>query len=182
MHGTYNRPGFSLIEIMVALTIMALLAAIISPNFRRRQPEYERQQFLGHLNALMRIALQQAVVMQKLHRVYFDFKNKKITVQIKGEGKDQKGEHIFMPIKAPYLHHTLTVPKNFSIEQFFIEGTDEFKREGQAWFFIMPEGLAQDVIINIIDKNKAYRDKPKKIGLVLNPFTAQFKVYDSFQK
>jgi len=185
MHGTCNRSGFSLIEIMVALMIVGLLAAIISPNLVRRQPDYERQQFLGHLNALLRFTAQQAIITRTVHRLYFDFKNNKVIAQVKGEGKNEKGEPLFVPIKGRYLHSTLTWPKNLVVKQFSIEGTDEMARDTRPtefWFFIVPEGLTQDVVINMLDINKAYRDKPKQVGLVLNPFAAQFKIYESFQK
>jgi len=47
----------------------------------------------------------------------------------------------------------------------------------------MPDGLSQDVIINFIDSQDPLPDgKMRQIGLVLNPFTVQFKEYDSFQK
>jgi type II secretory pathway pseudopilin PulG len=168
---------------MVALTIIALLAAIISPNLGRRKPEYARQQFLGHLNALIRLAAQQAAVTRKVHRVYFDYEKYKVAVQVKGEGKDEKGEQLYKLLKAPYLHSVLTWPKHFDVLEFKIEGTNEkISGKNKFWFFIVPEGLAQDVTINMLDKNKAYRGKNKKIGLVLNPFSAQFKIYESFQK
>jgi prepilin-type N-terminal cleavage/methylation domain-containing protein len=188
MRGTYNRSGFSLIEIMVAILIIGLMAAIVSPNLGRKKPEYERQQFLGHLNALVRLAAQQASATGKLHRLYFDFERNKVSVEVKAEGKNEKGEQAFKPMKAAYLRSSLTWPKHYWPQNFIIEKSDELAPEGsvstkkKVWFFIMPDGLAQDVIINIIDRNPAYRGKPKQIGLVMNPFSAQFKIYDSFQK
>ncbi len=186
MRNKSNRSGFSLIEIMVAIAVIGILAAIVSPNLRSRQPEYERKQFLGSLNSLMRLARHQAVVTRKLHRVYFNLPKGKagnVTVQVKSEGKDQKGEQKFATIKAPYLRNSMTWPKDFQVTQFKIERHDEKATgEDEFWFFIVPEGLAQDVVINILDNNKAYRGKPKQIGLVLNPFDAQFKIYDSHQK
>ena len=184
MHGTYNRSGFTLIEIMVAILIVGLMAAIITPNLGRKKPEYERKQLLGNLNALVRLAAQQASATGKLHRVFFDFDRNKFTVEVKAEGKNDKGEQAFKPIKAPYLHSSLTWPKYYRVENFSIEGTDEGSADTKktAWFFIMPDGLAQDVIINVTDRNPAYRNKPKQIGLVMNPFSAQFRIYDSFQK
>ena len=188
MYGNDNRPGFTLIEIMVAILIVGLMAAIIAPNLGRKNPEYERRQFLGRLNALVRLAAQQASVTGKLHRLHFDLEHHKVMVEVKTEGKDSKGESAFKQMKAPYLHSVLTWPAYYKIQNFVIEKHDELKNEEstntnkKVWFFIMPDGLAQDVIINFIDKNPAYRNKTKQIGLVMNPFSAQFKIYDSFQK
>lgn len=184
MHGTYNRSGFSLIEIMVAILIIGLMAAIVIPNLGRKKPEYERKQFLGHLNALVRLAAQQASATGKLHRLYFDFERNKVSVEVKAEGKNDKGEQAFKPMKSAYLRSSLTWPKYYRVENFSIEGKDEGSADTKrtVWFFIMPDGLAQEVIINITDRNPTYRGKPKQIGLVMNPFSAQFKIYDSFQK
>ena len=58
----------------------------------------------------------------------------------------------------------------------------EGRQTTELWFFIVPEGLAQDVVINLLDMRDKDRGKAKQVGLVLNPFAAQFKSYDSFQK
>jgi hypothetical protein len=42
--------------------------------------------------------------------------------------------------------------------------------------------MAQDVVMNFIDTKDTQDGKPLQVGLVLNPFTAQFKTYDTFQK
>lgn len=186
MLGISNRSGFSLIEIMVVIALIGVLATVVVPNLRVRQPEYERKQFLGTLNGLLRLTAEQALTRRTLHRVYFDFKNNKIRIEAKGTGKDQKGEQIFTVIKAPYLVSSLAWPANLSVKEFKIDGADEMAREGrrttEVWFYIIPEGLAQDVVINLVDMQDKQRGKPKQIGLVLNPFNAQFKTYDSFQK
>lgn len=181
-----SRSGFTLVEIMVAIAVIGLLAAIVVPNFRSRQPGFERRQFIGQLNALLRLASQQAIVSRKVHRIYCDLKKYTVTAQVRGEGKDPKGEPVFNPIKAPYLHHTISWPKQLSPKQFIIEGVDEMDRGGkkltEAWFYIVPEGLAQNVIINFVDTRDKERGKPKQVGLVLNPFSVQFTVHDTFQK
>jgi hypothetical protein len=56
------------------------------------------------------------------------------------------------------------------------------KNVQELWFFLVPEGLAQQVTINMIDTVDTFDDKPRHIGLVLNPFLMQFKVYDAFAK
>jgi hypothetical protein len=53
----------------------------------------------------------------------------------------------------------------------------------KVWFFVIPEGLTQAVTINLFDtKDLLQNKKPRPVGLVLNPFSAQFSVYDQFQK
>jgi hypothetical protein len=108
-------------------------------------------------------------------------------IEIDTDTKDDKGEPIFEPVKGLSISRSLAIPKQLEFQQFFIEGFDEMARSsgrmtGQMWFFIVPDGLAQDVIINMIDTQDRVQGKPATIGLVLNPFSAHFEVHDSFQK
>jgi hypothetical protein len=52
----------------------------------------------------------------------------------------------------------------------------------RIFFYVIPEGLSQEVTINFIDKKDSIDGRARMIGLVLNPFTVQFKVYDRFAK
>jgi hypothetical protein len=171
---------------IVVIAIVALLAAIAIPNFQGRAPRYEREQFIARLNALCRLAQQQALVTHKLHRIRFDFGKKIAAVEV-GEQQDKK-EPVFVPVKRAYMRASVDVPERYDIRQLFIERVDEMQRfgggrkTGEVWFYIVPEGLAQTVIINFVDKKDLVAGKPRQIGLVLNPFTAQFKAYDTFQK
>ncbi|QQR63205.1 hypothetical protein IPH67_01890 [bacterium] len=81
------------------------------------------------------------------------------------------------------------IPPFIEIKQFFIEGFDEIaryqgnKNAARVWFFLVPEGMAQKVVINMFDNgSKDEKGNPRSIGLVLNPLTARFYVYDEFQK
>jgi hypothetical protein len=62
------------------------------------------------------------------------------------------------------------------MERFEGRGTENI------WFFVAASGLAQPVTINLVDDNDRSAGRARSIGLVLNPFSAQFKEYDTFQK
>ena len=54
---------------------------------------------------------------------------------------------------------------------------------GETWFYVVPDGMTQRVTINMTDGNDIDSGgRPAKIGLVLNPFNAQFAAYDTFKK
>ena len=79
----------------------------------------------------------------------------------------------------------MTWPDSIIIKQLLIEGFDEMKRftggkTETVWFYIVPDGMVQAVTINFLDKEQMIDGKPKPVGLVLNPFTAEFKVYHAF--
>lgn len=179
-------PAFALIEVLIAIAIVAITATIVVPNFQARQPRYERESFIARLNSLVYVAWQQAVVTHAVHKVSFDFSKKLVNISrevVVGPKKNPE----FKPVTGQYFQTSLRLPENIKIQQFIIEGFDEMKRSSggktnEIWFFIVPDGLAQMVTINALDTKETIRNKPQQFSLVLNPFNAQFVVYDTFQK
>lgn len=184
-----SKSGFSLIEIMVVIGLIAALATMIVPAFVNLIPRSERKQFIARLNELTTFAWRQAVATDQVHMVFFNFKTKRITVSsIKNNEKELGpfGEPKGQPVRGAYLKTSLAIPAGIKIDQLLIEGVDTLERKvkdsAQAWFFIMPNGLAQNVIINMYDTKDKVAGKYRKAGLVLNPFSAQFSVYDEYKK
>lgn len=178
-----NRVGFSLLQLMIALAIMGLVIAII-PNLQR--PSYERDQFIARLNALVQLAWQNAIITHKIHKITFDLSGRSAWLESEVEEKDRKGEPDFKPVTGLYADTSITWPRHIEIKAFLLEGQDLTKAflagAKKVWFYVVPEGLAQPVTINFIDKEDTLDGKPRQMGLVLNPFSAQFKVYYAFQK
>ncbi len=187
MSGTFKQ-GFTLIEILVAITILVVMAAVIVPNLAPRRPKEERKAFIAKLNALTQLAWQNALLTNNLHRVLFDFKKKTVSVEQSTKKKDAQGELKFEPLQRTYLETTIAWPVNLEIKNFFIEGFDEMKRfvgreTVETFFYVVPDGMTQRVTINMTDSNNLQADgRPAKIGLVLNPFNAQFAAYDTYKK
>ncbi|MCK5633145.1 type II secretion system protein [bacterium] len=186
-----NKVGFSLLELMVAIVLIGLMAAIVVPRLTKKGPKEEREKFIQNINVLTRHALKNAITNQKNQRIEFDFSpEKRIIFVTESSGKkDQEGKELFQPIKKSYSLQQLKIPSHFSFKNFYVEGFDEFSKAGSGrnvtgvWFFIVPDGLSQSVIINFVDtKERRVAGKLKSIGLVLNSFSAQFKAYDTFKK
>jgi prepilin-type N-terminal cleavage/methylation domain-containing protein len=185
--GMNNRAGFTLLELLIVIAIMGILGAILMPNFQRTTPRYERESFIARFNSLVQFGWQQALSTHKIHRVNVDIGKKLITLTVDSGEKDKSGESAFKPIDNPVQDTTCVIPDQISIKQFFIEGFDmmtKFSRSKTAsvWFYIIPEGMVQNVVINFNDTQDLYDDHSRPVGLVLNPFSAQFKIYDAFQK
>lgn len=175
------KNGFTLLEILIVLAIIALFGTIMMPNLQR--PRYEREEFIARLNAATRSAQQQAMTTHTLQQIFFDMKQRQVSIKSEEKTQAKKKEKTF---KASSIA-SFTWPAHIEIRQFLIDGKDALqafalKGTAQAWFFITPQGYAQEVTINVIDKKDTIDGKPRRVGLVLNPFNAQFKVYDSFQK
>ena len=187
MFGNYNRRGFSLLELLVVIAIIGILSAVIMPNIQRSTPRYEREEFIARFNTLVQYGWQQSLVTHLLHRINVDVGKKVITLTVATDQKDKSGEFVFKPIPDAVYDTECVIPEQIVIKQFFIEGFDMMTKFAQSktasvWFYIVPEGMVQNVVINFMDTKDIRDDQPLSVGLVLNPFTAQFKTYDTFQK
>lgn len=186
MSGTCKN-GFTLLEIIIVVAVIGLLMTVAIPTLWRRSPADERKQLIAQLNAFTRHTWYQAVTTGKTHQLLFDFTNKRIAILRETDKVNDSGDLMFEPIKQSYVPNSFNWPSHYQIKQFIIEGVDMLEKyqggkTNELWFFIVPEGIAQAVIINMLDTNDIVRKKPRPIGLVLNPFSAEFKEYDTFQK
>lgn len=172
---------------MVAIALIAIMATVVIPNLRPRKPAAERKEFIGKLNALMRVAWYNTLITTKSHRLFFDMGKNIVRLEHETDKKDETGQPAYAAAKNGYMATTIPWPKHLEIKNFYIEGFDEMSRSqdrarATIWFFIVPSGVAQNVIINFLDTQDKVAGKSQQFGLVLNPFTAQFKEYDTFQK
>lgn len=182
------KNGFTLLEIIIAVAIVALMTVVTVPSLWRRSPEHERKQAIAQLNSFTYHAWHQAMTTGKVHKVLFNFAQKRVELYRETDKKESNGEPIFEPASRLYIAQSFLWPASLSIKQFIVEGADMMEKfagraSETAWFFVIPDGLAQAVTINFVDtKDILFTKKPRSFGLVLNPFSAQFSVYDEFQK
>lgn len=183
-----RNQGFTLIEILVAIAIIGLMATVVVPNLFGPTASRERKSYIAKVNGLLFLGWRQALITHKIHQITFDIKKKKVHVDVV-EGMDSSDKPKTAPVKIDYLQTSIEWPEQFELKNFYIEGTDEVKQNlgnktvEEYWFYIMPDGIAQDVTINIIDTKDVLPDgSPRPVGLVLNPFSVQLKEYDTFQK
>lgn len=168
-----RRRGFTLIEILVALALLALLSAIVIPRLRKRSIPAE-QEFTRRLNDLTRLGQLEALMTSALHRIRFDLKNGRVMLEQASKKRDSQGHLQFEPVRITYNTTAFALPEPLEIEKFFVKGKNlltggEGIRTTGAWFYLVPEGLAQEVTINLRNTQNQ-----RSTALVINPFTAQF--------
>lgn len=183
-----SKHGFTLLELLITIAIIGLMAAVVAPNLGKKKAGQERKEFLARLNTLTQLAAQNALIHNKLHKVDFDFKKKTVSLEQASTQKDLKGQPKFEPLKVAHVQTSIPWPEYLHVKNFYIEGFDEASRSAArsmegAYFFVVPDGMTQRVTINVTDTNdKDNSGRPRKIGLVLNPFNAQFIAHDEFKK
>jgi prepilin-type N-terminal cleavage/methylation domain-containing protein len=183
---TFSKKAFTLIEMVIAIAILALLVAVVVPTLMKRSPQFERKQFVAQLNGITQFAWQHAITTGVLHRIFLNIRKRTIIVEQASKKKENGGKKVeFVPVQSPYIKTDFVWPTQLTIQSAYIDGKDTLQLFDEAyefWFFIVPSGLTQDVILNFQDRKDTLAGRPAQLGLVLNPFTAQFKSYDKFQK
>lgn len=173
-----SSKGFTLLEIIVALTIIAIITAIALPRIRYRGTQ-PLDELAESLNRLTRLAYGRAIMTGTLHRIVFKMSEpREVRLEVQ-DGAKRTGEPTFTRVMGAMIPSSFLWDKRFEVRNFYIRTVDE-ARTGtlkDAWFYIVPEGLAQDIIINVEDQETQARR-----GFVLNPFTVKFALYDTFQK
>lgn len=92
------KKGVTFIELVVALAILGILAAVTVPTMKNYLPSWQLSGTARLMVSKIRQAQEEAVTIQKSHRVYFKSTVPPVSYQlIKVDGGDQELETITMP-------------------------------------------------------------------------------------
>jgi prepilin-type N-terminal cleavage/methylation domain-containing protein len=183
------QKGFSLLELVVGMAIIGILASVAVPALFRQVPQFKRDEFLTNLNTIVREASIRSLETGNPHKVGFNLSEGTIKMEEQTSKVDGSGDYIFKPAQVRFAKIGDVIPDAYDIKQFFVQGVDEIGTHSGSdtiediWFFVIPEGLAQEVVLNILDTSDVDMDTGGvQMSLVLNPFTVQFRIYNEFQQ
>ena len=142
-----------------------------------------KKRFFSNFNSLIIDTMFQAIVTKKVHQIFFDFDHQKVMVKKHNSKIDEKNKHLqFEPVDKNLFNSQIELPQTLTVRNFFVEKKDEIKsgmKMHDAWFYIMPDGSSQPVVINIDDDSD---EREAKFSISINPFYSQASLHDTFQK
>lgn len=169
--------GFSLLELAIVILIIAILASFAMPRLGLFTPS-PCDEFATHFNRLLRFAYVRALTTGKLHRIFFRVQQNTMQLEVE-KSMNSMGKRIFEPVGVASATTQYTWNPLVEIRNFFIKKIDENARSSlkEAWLYVFPAGLTQEVIINIEDSQRHTIR-----GLVINPFSSQCVIHGTLQK
>jgi prepilin-type N-terminal cleavage/methylation domain-containing protein len=175
--GKNNSRAFTLIELLIVILIIGILGSVLAPRLAPRTAKTEKEAFIAQLNSLNRAALTQAITTQTLFQLFWDLEHRTIEIRKHTGNYDRNGDPECKPMQIPYGMQSVTIPERFIVKQFSIEGVNELagaRATKQVWFYIVPDGISQQVTIVFTDTHEDITDAEKKLTLILNPFTVRY--------
>jgi len=152
---SFNKMGISFIEILITLLVVGIITAFVVPTFLTKGEKTPKKIFCANFAVLIQESLQQAIMTNKVHQIFFDLDEHMVIVKIHDPAHAATSEHDkFIPVAKNSYPLPMTIPQDLEFKNFFINGKDEFTSGNTmhtAWFYIMPDGTSQSIILNIED-------------------------------
>ncbi len=172
--------GFTFIELIVAIALIAAMATVVVPNLWRQTPEEERLSFVAKLNSFVGLVWYNAIVTGKLHKITIDSNSGTLVAESQIDQLTSQGELKFEPMQLDYQDGQMQLDPRFKLREIYINDRNAMDGSNDKfWFYISSDGLAQAVRLNFTDQQVAKSEENNIYSLVLNPFSAQFKISDA---
>ncbi len=176
-----NKAGFTVIELLIVLLLISMFGSFIIPTFLSKK-NVVKQQFIADFATLIQDTLYQAITTKKIHQVFFDFDARTIVVKEHDPNIQDSSTHKQFAPSATI--NKITTPQRLEFRNFYIDHKDEIEQGKiihDAWFYIMPDGTSQPVILNIEDQNPDSLQN-EEFAITINPFYSQVQEHETFQK
>jgi prepilin-type N-terminal cleavage/methylation domain-containing protein len=179
-----HRNGFSLIEMMIVIALIATMATLILPRMIGRQPSTEWPSIVDDLNNLVIFARQEAISSQGIYRLTFkSVIEGRDLVLIEQEKKDPEKpqQKIYEQVSSSYLKTRYKFPEAVKIKALYA-GREEMlsDNKGTGHCYIISDGLVQDVFLHLTRTPNEKDKKEINVTLKMMPFFGRFELLDGF--
>lgn len=177
-----KRQGFTLIEILVAITIIALITALAIPGFNYAF-RTSTESFARQMAAVFREAKDRALLTRQLVRIKIDLTKQAYWVEAAGGNyilpseeeikrqkedlfkKDEEQEESAFAMVKEITRDKKTVPYGMKINKVQSPRYKEALTEGEAEIYYFPSGISDAAVVELEDSEKVKR------SLSVNPVT-----------
>jgi|GEM_PF-5985623 len=178
-----NKPGFSFIEIIVGILLLAVLGGLVLPNIFRKNEDKLTRTFINDFAMMLQTAVTTAMQEDKVVQVYVDVPQELIMLKIQDPANRNPSIHEHF-IDLEKSHSKVILPNWLHIQNFYIQNNDEVQ-SGRAlqkvWFYAMPDGTVQPVIINFTNEHPDLLHD-KKLSIIVNPFLGHVSTFYEFKQ
>lgn len=168
--------AFTLIEMLVVITIIGVIAALIIPRLAHQQPQAEWSTILNDLNDIVYFTRQEAISSQKICRLTFQTNTDKpdtITIEAEENDPEKPGKKKYMQISSFLFKTKYTFHESIKIRGLFhgkVEALSENRGTGYCYF--IPDGLVEDITVNLARKEK---NTETPASFIILPFLGKFE-------
>ncbi|MFC1894344.1 Tfp pilus assembly protein FimT/FimU [Candidatus Dependentiae bacterium] len=174
--------GFTLIEILIVLVVIAGMATIITSSMQNREPASEVLAVLSEFNDLIVFARQESISKQKTYRLTFQSNAEHqdlIKIEVEYDDPEKLGKKLYKQIFSPYFKTQYDLPESVKMKAIFkSDKKDEFEEnKGQAYCYLIPSGLVEPIMVHIIKK---IDDRQETVTFIMEPFKGEFELTYGF--
>lgn len=127
--GRAARPGFTIIELLIVLTLLAVVMSLAIPTFQGLLKDSLEKE-VSRLGGVIRLVRNEAILTRKSFRLMFDLKRSTYAV----EEEDQFGR--FIPRDDPKLFRPHSLPSSIKLKDLYVYGS-RFDREYEKQIPVM---------------------------------------------
>ena len=171
--------AFTMIEMMVVITLIGVMLAVGLPRLVHRRPDSEWPTILQDLNNLVFFARQEAISNQKNYRLTFKANKTppdEVLVEEEVDDTEHPGKKIFQLATSYFMKTRYVLHDSIKIKSLFHGKQDEISSDvGQGYCYVIPDGLVQDVLIHLTKKEGV---SEFKTSLKMMPFQGTFELID----
>ena len=165
------------------MVVIGVMATIITPWLRKKEPSSELPAILAEFNDLIVFARQEAISNQKIYRVVFqsnpvepDF----VKIEIEQDNPEKPGEKIYNQIFSEYFNTKYDLPSSVRMKAFYKDKKNEFEEnKGQGFCFIIPNGLVEPIMIQI---SKTLDENLIAVTFRMEPFKGEFELIQGHKR